>query len=67
MSNKNREKVQFEVKARKVGNSTVITLPPEILKHNKIEEGDMISIQAEHGEHGAYSSFWNPEKQKGEE
>jgi len=52
-------------KARKIGGSTVVSIPPEILEKLGIEEGDEIAFQKENSDkHGDYASFWNQDKQK---
>lgn len=63
MSNKDNEKLQIHVKARKVGNSMTMTLPEQHVNRLNIEEGDQMTIQAEKGEHGKYASIWNQTKQ----
>jgi hypothetical protein len=60
-------KIQFEVRARKNGNSLAITIPKPLREHNNIQEGDTVAIQAEHSEeYGSYTSFWNQSQQKGD-
>lgn len=68
-------KKTFYNHVRKEGGSYVVSLPPEIIKHNKIKEGDEIAFQKEHSqkienetdrENGNYTSIFNETVQSGE-
>lgn len=65
---KSNDKAEFTRKASDNNGGIQINIPPEIVKHLNIKKGDTISLQTEYSEkYGAYSSFWNQTKQKGEE
>lgn len=57
-------KIKFERKVIKFGDSRGITLPPELIEW--INNPEEIVMQNENGKHGRYISIWN-KKQKGEE
>jgi hypothetical protein len=45
-----------------------MTIPPEVVSHLDIEQGDIIALQVEHSDdNGRYSSFWNQTKQGDDE
>jgi hypothetical protein len=58
---------------RKQGSSLVVSIPPKVVKHLNLDEGDEIGFQKEHSqeieearETGDYGSFWNETNQSGE-
>lgn len=65
----------FYNNVRRQGSSLVVSIPPEIVKHLELEEGDEIAFQREnsskienqeHRKNGDYSSMWNETVQSGE-
>ncbi|QIB75401.1 hypothetical protein G3I44_14520 [Halogeometricum borinquense] len=67
-TNRQPDKTTFPSNVRREGGSLVTSIPPEIIDHNEIQEGDTIEWQKEHTEkHGNYSSSWNPRQQEEQE
>ena len=58
------EKVQFTRTIIKTGSSLAMTIPPDMLEHLELKEGNEIKMVGDTGKHGRFSAFWNPEKQK---
>jgi antitoxin component of MazEF toxin-antitoxin module len=65
----------FTNKARKQGNSLVVSIPSKIVEERNIEPGDEIAFELEHSEkihkredreNGEYWSSWNETLQSGE-
>ena len=52
------EQIRFKNKAYKVGGSTAIVIPPELIKHLNINEGDELTITANTGKHGRFLAIW---------
>lgn len=60
---------------RRQGSSLVVSIPPQIVEHLKLEEGDEMAFQKEQSEkikkqegreNGDYHSAWNETLQSGE-
>ena len=52
------EKIKFEKTIIKIGESSAITIPTEILNYLEIKIGDTLIIQPDNGKHGKFISFW---------
>jgi antitoxin component of MazEF toxin-antitoxin module len=60
--------MKFERKIRKVGDSLSFSIPVDVCKYVRLNEGDDIEIMADEGKHGLFISFWKKEDDKnGEE
>ena len=50
--------MKFERKTGKMGASTYIIIPADIIKYLELDGGGDVVLQAENGKHGKYMSMW---------
>ena len=50
--------MEFESTVRKMGSSLQITIPADLCKWLKLQEGDKLIVQDEEGKKGKYFSTW---------
>jgi len=50
--------MEFERKLLKLGDSTGLVLPPDLIKYMELKVEDIIVIKDDIGKHGKFVAFW---------
>lgn len=54
--------ITFETKVINIGGSKYISIPPELIKFLKLDNGVELNIAAQRGKHGKYIAFWRKDQ-----
>ena len=55
--------MEWRKNINKMGNSSIIIVPKDLLKYLGLENGKEFVLTADKGKHGRFASFWNEEQQ----